>query len=97
MGGAAAAGDAAAGAAVGGLVKPWRVRLVDLPFSAVEWVVTEEDMHKVGPWGGGGGGTHRSDVPNEDTAAPTRQARPLPSSSLPWPRHACPPPLWCLS
>jgi hypothetical protein len=28
-------------------VKPWRVRLVDLPFSAVEWIVTEEDMHKV--------------------------------------------------
>jgi hypothetical protein len=28
-------------------VKPWRVRLVDLPFSAVEWIVMEEDMHKV--------------------------------------------------
>jgi hypothetical protein len=31
----------------GCLVKPWRVRLVDLPFSAVEWVAAEEELQKV--------------------------------------------------
>jgi hypothetical protein len=30
-------------------MKPWRVRLVDLPFSAVEWVAAEEELQKVRP------------------------------------------------
>jgi len=32
------------------LSKPWRVRLVDLPFSAVEWMTNEETMCRVGWW-----------------------------------------------
>lgn len=54
MGGAAPTPEGVTGGAgvgVDALVKPWRVRLVDLPFSAVEWIVTEEDMHKVGGHG----------------------------------------------
>lgn len=31
----------------GSLSRPWRVRLLDLPFSAVEWVTAEEDMQQV--------------------------------------------------
>jgi hypothetical protein len=60
MGGAAPTEGGTGGGGGGGggggdaLVKPWRVRLVDLPFSAVEWIVTEEDMHKVCVVGGGG-------------------------------------------
>jgi hypothetical protein len=46
---AGAAGAAAGGGAAGvDLVKPWRVRLVDLPFSAVEWVAAEAELQKVG-------------------------------------------------
>jgi hypothetical protein len=40
-------GGGGGGAAAAGMVKPWRVRLVDLPFSAVEWVAAEEELQKV--------------------------------------------------
>jgi len=64
-GSAAAAAAAAPTAAAVGAVCPWRVRLVDLPFSAVEWVVMEDDMHKVRAGcgcGGGGGGRGGGEV-----------------------------------
>lgn len=34
---------------MGGEAKPWRVRLLDLPFSAVEWVAADDGPSKVLP------------------------------------------------
>lgn len=45
-----AVADAAAGPVAGGagcLAKPWRMRLLDLPFSAVEWLAAQEDLQTV--------------------------------------------------